>query len=297
MYTILDYPNRGTGGNSKYRGNCSPHLIEDLIRFFHWETISDYMVGSGTTADVASSLGITSHCYDLHSGFNLMTDDIPERNPAVFWHPPYWDMVTYSGVMYNSADVQLKYGYNPDEYDLSRAKTWEDFVKMMNYCCLKQYMSLENGGRMAVLVGDIKKKGRLYSMLIDLAKPGTVENILIKKQHNCFSDHTNYHHDNFIHINHEYVVIFRKDSPLIVPVKITKDIVKNVMSLSQISWKDLIASVLEAHGGSLSLSSIYDLVMESERAKTNHFPKEKVRQTLYKYPIFSKCGSEWVLSK
>jgi hypothetical protein len=45
---------------------------------------------------------------------------------------------------------------------------------------------------MAVLIGDIKKKGRLYSMIFELVKAGTPENVIIKTQHNCFSDNTQY---------------------------------------------------------------------------------------------------------
>lgn len=34
LTSIVSYPERGTGGNNRYRGNCSPKLIEDLIGFF-----------------------------------------------------------------------------------------------------------------------------------------------------------------------------------------------------------------------------------------------------------------------
>lgn len=30
LTTVVSYPERGEGGNNKYRGNCSPKLIEDL---------------------------------------------------------------------------------------------------------------------------------------------------------------------------------------------------------------------------------------------------------------------------
>lgn len=30
MQSIVSYKDRGIGGNSHYRGNCSPRLIEDL---------------------------------------------------------------------------------------------------------------------------------------------------------------------------------------------------------------------------------------------------------------------------
>lgn len=51
LTSIVSYPERGTGGNNRYRGNCSPKLIEDLIGFFRPAEICDYMCGSGTTQD------------------------------------------------------------------------------------------------------------------------------------------------------------------------------------------------------------------------------------------------------
>lgn len=31
MQSIVSYPDRGVGGKSSYRGNCSPRLIHDLV--------------------------------------------------------------------------------------------------------------------------------------------------------------------------------------------------------------------------------------------------------------------------
>lgn len=53
MKSVVSYPERGCGGSSHYRGNCSPGIIQDLIDFYRPKHISDYMVGSGTTKDVA----------------------------------------------------------------------------------------------------------------------------------------------------------------------------------------------------------------------------------------------------
>lgn len=92
LTSIVSYPERGSGGNNRYRGNCSPKLIEDLIAFFKPEEICDYMCGSGTTKAAAQKSGIRSHLYELHSGFDIMNCDIPERPEFIFWHPPYWDM-------------------------------------------------------------------------------------------------------------------------------------------------------------------------------------------------------------
>lgn len=202
LTSIVSYPERGEGGNNRYRGNCSPRLIEDLLGFFRPGEICDYMCGGGTTKAAADKLGIGSHLYDLHSGFDIMNCEIPERPEFIFWHPPYWDIVTYSDVMYKASDVQKKYGYDPRQYDLSRIPDWESFVDKMNYAMMKQFSALEKGGRMAVLMGDIKKRGVLYSMLSEIVKPGSLENIIIKAQHNCFSDKIQYS-GKFIPILHE----------------------------------------------------------------------------------------------
>ena len=159
LTSVVSYPERGHGGNNRYRGNCSPKLIEDLITHFRPHEVCDYMCGSNTTADAARAMGIVSHTYDLHSGFDLLHTDIQERPEFIFWHPPYWDIIQYSDVMYRASEVQRRYGYDPRQFDLSRIATWESFVQAMNYCMMKQFCALEQGGRMAVLVGDIKKKG------------------------------------------------------------------------------------------------------------------------------------------
>ena len=163
LTTVVSYPERGEGGNNRYRGNCSPKLIEDLVGFYKPTEICDYMVGSGTTIAAAQNCGIPCHAYDLNRGFDLLNCDIPERSQFTFWHPPYWDIILYSDVMYKAKDIQKQYGFNPMDFDLSRIPKWEDFVEAMNYCCVKQFAALEKGGRLAVLMGDIKKRGKLYS--------------------------------------------------------------------------------------------------------------------------------------
>lgn len=79
LTSIVSYPERGIGGNNRYRGNCSPKLIEDLISFFKPSEICDYMCGSGTTKAAADNCKIKSNIYDLHSGFDILNCDIPER--------------------------------------------------------------------------------------------------------------------------------------------------------------------------------------------------------------------------
>lgn len=286
MNSVVSYEERGIGGSNSYRGNCSPRLIEDLINQFKVNQISDYMCGSGTTWDVAHAKNIECSCYDLHSGFNLLTDDIKERNENIFWHPPYWDIVTYADNMYSSEDVFKKYGYNPNEFDLSHCREYEDFVSKLNYCSMKQFTSLEKGGYMYILMGDIKRNGVLYSMLLDIVKMGTLINIVIKMQNNCLSDKKLYANNNFIRLVHEYVLIIRKDFPLTYDLKLTKNIKCDIRDMEKATWKDVIADVLESYSRAVNLNEIYKSVEGHKKTFNNSHWKEKIRQTLQMNKIF-----------
>lgn len=298
LTTVVSYPERGEGGNNRYRGNCSPKLIEDLIAHFGIQDICDYMCGSNTTGDAARTMGIHSHTYDLHSGFDLLHCDIPERPQFIFWHPPYWDIIKYSDVMYRASDVQQRYGYDPRRYDLSRIPTWEGFVQAMNYCMMKQFCALEKGGRMAVLVGDIKKKGRLLSMIFELTKPGTLENVIIKTQHNCVSDRRSYS-GRFIPIVHEYVLLLRKDEPLIYPLLMTYQLKGDIRDMPGATWRDILADAMESFQTPAPLEQIYAAVGNYKRAQQQQHWKDKVRQTLQYHPntFYSPSWGIWALKK
>lgn len=274
MKSIVSYKERGAGGNSKYRGNCSPKLIEDLIRQFKIEDISDYMRGSNTTGEVAAMLNIRSNTYDLNCGFDLVNDDIKERNQFIFWHPPYWDIIKYSG---------YQYGDKPLKNDLSHIVDYNEFIKLSNYCLAKQFASLKLNGRIAILMADVKKNRELYSMLLDINKLGTLEQILIKEQYNCQSDNKKYRNEDFIRITHEYLLILRKDQPYLLDYTISKKGRMDIRDSLKITWKDLVASVLENIGKKGSLERIYREIDGHKKCYSNNNWKEKIRQTLQIY--------------
>lgn len=280
MLSVVSYPDRDNRfGNNNYRGNCSGRLIEDIIDQYQIKQLSDYMVGGGTTEDVCKSKNVPGTFLDLNRGFDMMSMEIPERAENVFWHPPYGQMITYSDVMYSADQIIQKYHFDPRINDLSRAKDWNDFVKKMNYCMMKQFASIEKGGRMFVLMGDWKQKGRLYSMLSDIIKPGTLEQIIIKMQHNCVSERNSYANRNFVPICHEYLMVVKKDVSLIIPVSLPKAGTIDLRDTG-VTWRDLVASVLEDAGRPLKLSEIYDAIEGHKKAESNRFWKEKIRQTL-----------------
>lgn len=291
MESIVSYPDRGQYGRNSYRGNCSGLLIKDLIEQYKLQGLSDFMVGSGTTEDVVREAGLRGDFADLNRGYDMMSMDIPNRAENVFWHPPYHDMIVYSGKQYNIQNVEQQTGLSAETIladDLSRCASWEEFVKKMNYCMMKQFAALEKGGRMFVLVGDIKRRGKLYSMIRELICPGTMENIIIKAQHNCWSDRQTYSNQNFVPIVHEYLLVTRKDAGLIVPVSFGKSQNYDMRSFGDQSWRDLIFTVIEENGGQMSLQELYDALKDSSKAKRNPHWQEKIRQTVQNIKHFMR---------
>ncbi len=296
MKSVVSYPDRGKFGKSSYRGNCSGRLIQDLIEQYKLDSLSDYMVGSGTTEDVCRAMNIPGTFLDLNRGFDMMTMDIPERAENLFWHPPYGSMIVYSDHMYSAKDIISRYGFDPRVNDLSRAKDWDDFVRKMNYCCLKQYASLEKGGRMFVLMGDWKKNGVLHSMLCDIAKPGTLEQIIIKMQHNCVSDQRTYGSNNFVPIVHEYLMVLRKDAAVIIPICLPTKRKMDMRDSLSATWRDVVAAVMEDSRKPLTLTDIYEQVSGHKKCKANPNWRAKVRQTLYINNVFKRSGDAWTLA-
>lgn len=283
MNSIMRHKERGQYGSSIYRGNCSGEIIKDLWKVFRFNTISDYACGSGTTEDVAKELKLKSNCYDLSKGFDLINDEIPQiKNRAIFYHPPYWDVVKYSGAVW---------GKEPHKNDLSRITDYKDFIKALNYTILKQFATLETGGKMFVLVGDIKKQGILYSMICDIVKPNTLVNILIKEQFNCQSNKVEYNNANFFRIAHEYIAIFEKTHAYIERLMITKELKYDIRKSQNITWRDLIFAVFEQKGKkSLNIEQIYNEIRYSAKAEKNQNVREKIRQTLLNQKYFKRVN-------
>ena len=289
MQSIVSYPDRGPYGNNRYRGNFSGRLVEDIIDQFHLTQLSDFMVGGGTTEDVCMARNIPGCFTDLNRGFDMLSMDIPQRNEAIVWHPPYDRIIQYSDNMYSSKEVLDKYGIDCREADLSRCKDWDSFIRKLNYCMMKQFESLDRGGRMFVLMGDIKKQGKLYSMLCDIAKPGTLEQIVIKAQHNCWSDRQSYS-GSFIPIVHEYLMIVRKDSSLIVPVAYGIHRTFDYLKHSCGSWRDLIHDLIEHKASDMSLDELYSEVQKCPKTKDNPHWREKVRQVVQDARYFTRTA-------
>jgi len=172
MNTILSFKNRGKWGNPSYRGNCSGYVIKDLLEHFQPKKFVEVFSGGGTGKDVAKELGVTNSVHlDLNTGWNALVNDIPTGNDFTFSHPPYWDIISYQ--RYN--------GQHKD--DLSLNMSYEEFISKLDLVNAKIYQALVNGGRHAMLVGHVRKKGKYYSIIKDMTWLGDLEVHMIKEQH------------------------------------------------------------------------------------------------------------------
>lgn len=163
--------------------------------------------GSGTGFDVAKELGYQNSIHlDLNERFgrfNILRDAMPQNNEFVFSHPPYWNIVKYSG----KGNV---WGKSIHEDDLSHVENYRDFINKLNYVNGKIFNSLSAGGRHAILIGDVRRQGKYYSIIKDIEWYGNLESHLIKLQHNTSGERKRYSNRNFIPIAHEHLLIFRK---------------------------------------------------------------------------------------
>lgn len=279
LKSVVTYPERGQGGNNKYRGNCSPKLVRDLINFFQPKKFFDPMVGSGTSIDVCRDLGIDHVCLDLnpaYGGYDALADEVPESSDLIFWHPPYHTIVQYSG---------NAWGTVPDVRDLSRCTSYDDFIKKINLIEAKLVTSLRKGGHIAILVGDVKKNGRLYPIQKDMAWYGMPVNALVKLEHNCWSDNQNYT-GKFIPIVHEYCIILKRSECYILPIRMVKQIDFDLRDSEKLSWRDIVLAAMIKLGGKTSLDMLYKEIEGHKRTRTNRHWKEKIRQVVQEHKDF-----------
>ena len=206
LCSVVSYPDRGPWGDSRYRGNCTGHIIKDLILRFKCRSVFDPAEGSGTVRDVVAGINkyIHKNIYyegkDLKDGWDILASPLPEKQfDLVFYHPPYWDIIQYSN----------------NQKDLSNCASLHDFEQSLTGSVERLVKVIKDGGILAILIGDKRKSGKYYALLKTLLMNeniGQLKAIIIKVQHNCRSDRKFYHSNNpfLIPIKHEYCLIYQK---------------------------------------------------------------------------------------
>lgn len=243
--TVWDFPSRGNWAvhQSDYRGNWPPQLIRNLIISYteKGDYVADLFLGGGTTliecwlterrgigidiSDYAikttcarlleletkapiDKLGIEPIKPIVHKGdsrecgriFESM--DIKTNSIALMCaHPPYLDALHYSENV---------------KGDLSRMKDVRDFLSAIRAIAVEAKPWLKRNGVFALLVGDVRRDGKLeplgFKITEEFVRAGyEIKEIIVKTQNKDLS--TNLWAKNGklkFRIAHEYLLIFSK---------------------------------------------------------------------------------------
>ncbi len=116
----------------------------------------------------------------------------------VWVHPPYWNIIRYSDHI----------------ADLSTIDVFEEFIAALEACLIRCIESLNPGGTLAVLIGDVRRQGQYYCLahhVMDMSdRLVSLVSVIIKAQHNCSSDRKRYGSMKHVPIKHEYCLLFQK---------------------------------------------------------------------------------------
>lgn len=282
--SVCSYPARGSWGNNKYRGNCTGYIVKDFIESYRRDQnglVADPSVGGGSSEDVARDLGVRFKGTDLHQGFNLLRDDfrshLGEDAHLVWWHPPYWDMIRYSGNVWGEMS-------EPNPWDMSQMDLPE-FVEALELAIMNIHDACERGGHYGILMGNLRREGRYYNLssLVERVTPGRLVDEIIKVQHNCTSDRRSYS-GRLIRIAHEKLLVFRRDNgSSLIFLMDAKQKAKNMVSTT---WRAAVRRVLQ--GNTMKLDEIYEKIKPFAESKQNNHWQAKVRQILQDSRYFNR---------
>lgn len=280
--SIASYPDRGPYGKSSYRGNCTGYIIKDFIETYMNNPdglVADPSIGGGTSTEVAQELGVRFKGTDLHQGFNLLRDDfrefLQEDAHLVWWHPPYANMIEYSGKQWGE----------PNKWDMSRLSIAE-FTEALELAIMNIHDACEHKGHYGILMGNLRRKGEYYNLssLVERVAPGRLVDEIIKIQHNCVSDNRQYQNP-LVRIGHEKLLVFRRD---------TKDVSLHFISIAQrrahnlvsTTWRSAVRRVLQ--GRTMALDAIYRSMEPYADQRENKNWQAKIRQVLQDNRYFTR---------
>lgn len=306
LTSITSYFARGKYGNNLWRGNCSGLLIRDLLEHYKPDTFGDLAVGSGTSIEVARDLGynssnsVFSDLNPQYGGVDISGEDLDfPLLDFIFFHPPYYvfpgsSMPVYSG---KGADGRGMWGEEINPHDGSRISDPGEFKKWFDQCNANLYKLLRKGGRLAILMGDSRYRGQYFSMFKNMDIFGDLEQVIIKQQHNCLTDTIQYG-GKFIPLEHEYLVIIRKNDPYFIPILHVKFMERDMRSTEKVTWASVLSMILEAHGGQMGAQELRTEMGKHPKGKNNKNLDAKLRQELQRHPkMFSRCGQTICLAQ
>jgi hypothetical protein len=248
----MSYPDRGPWGDKNFRGNVSGYVIRDLIsNYFPTSPPKQFIEvfsGGGTGQDVCQDLKLENTLHlDLSTGWDALTDKLPAPSDLTFSHPPYWDIIKYN---------QLRKG-EFQANDLSNKMPYLEFINKLDCINEKIYLNLLNNGYHAILIGDIRRKGKYYSPIKDMAWFGNLKDHFIKIQHNTkMENHAYNKNSDYTRILHEHLLVFQKKELWNIPLKYVHNTNLEMKKLKRVSWQDLIITFLQQRNTGVKFEEI-----------------------------------------
>jgi hypothetical protein len=295
--SILSFPERGKWGNSSWRGNCSGHIYKALFEQYQPKSFCDPMMGSGTSVEVAKEMGIEAYGLDLHQDFNALQHSIREtigkEVDFCHSHPPYGEMIKYSGQVWGKEA-------HPD--DLSNCIDDNDFHEKLQMVLMNQREATKPGGYYGTLIGDLRKDGRYVSYQAEcIARMPASElaSVIIKAQHNTASGKNTYSKMKHMFITHEYILLWQKPKAPLSLLFDLSSMARQANRKLQSVWKVIVAHAMRTLGGKAALEDLYNRIAQDapEKLKSNENWKAKVRQILQLHSCFKSLERGiWALS-
>ena len=245
--TIWDFPRRGEWAVHKgdYRGNWPPQLARNLIEKYSSEgdLVLDLFLGGGTTLIEAWLLKRRSFGLDLsrlavqttNGRLNEM-EDASKASNEICLDPKLRPLVVLGNALnFRTIAAELRpdltnpslvcvhppylnaLQYTKDDDDLSRISDAQEFVRRMGLLAGEIHRALPSGGTCAILMGDVRKAGRLIPLGYDTLNQFTqanfeLQDIVIKTQHRDSSSEFYAGSDKQLLLSHEYLFVLKKPS-------------------------------------------------------------------------------------
>lgn len=286
---VLNFPDRGPWGDSKWRGNCSGWVQALMIYKYNVKKLAELFAGSGTGSDVCKDMNVAYVGADLFPTrkdilkVNAITDEVPTEfldADFLFMHPPYPMIgIPYAGSMYPDPDGSLS------AQDIGQM-SWEKGMKVLNEVIMKYYSAMKSNSKMGILVGEVRRNGQYYSMMNDLVKPGRTEQMFVKIQNNCVSDGRKYNRKVTLTM-YEMMIVIEKMSEFFFSYVFPQKHEIDARDSMSITWRNLVVAIMRNSGlKEMHEKDILAMVIDHKKAKNNKHPDAKIRQTLQMYDEF-----------
>lgn len=285
--TVLSFPERGEGGDSRYPGNWSPYIPW----YFWWrlgaQSTAELFAGSGTSSDAAKVWGIPYCGIDLNPtpvredivSMDIM--DYSQELPAAFHsadvvlvHDPYpgINYIKYAGKAWKDVDGTY---VKKDIQNMS----YQDGMNALNKAHMRLFSAMDSGSFMVICMGEIRSNGQYFSMYKDMAIPGELFQTYVKLQHNTKSGFMNrsYRVNQRALTDQEMIAVIKKPSGYEIAYVIPKEYKLDIRDSKMSSWADVVMAYARAEK-TFTNQQITEELSKYEKARNNKNVDAKLRQ-------------------